>query len=184
MNGSALDLAAGVLAVVLSAIFLVSGGAKVLSSQAFGRILVTTYGFPADAARKLAVAFPVVELVCALALFIPELRLPGLVTATVSLAAVLLVVSMAWISGRTGDCGCFGSLSAEQLSAKTVVRAAVLAGTALLALSMHLSLEPRFGLPTGPLEYVGVGLVFLLAPSLAWRSVRLVRRLDEIREDT
>ncbi|HEX3801319.1 MAG TPA: MauE/DoxX family redox-associated membrane protein [Solirubrobacteraceae bacterium] len=115
---------------LLVVVFGVAGLAKLADAQGTSDT-VEAFGIPKRLARPAAQALPVAELIVAVAL-IPQ---PTARWAGIGAALLLIVfsggVSYALSQGRTPDCNCFGQVSSEQISWRTLARNAVLIAIAV-----------------------------------------------------
>jgi peroxiredoxin len=112
--------------VALAIVFGAAGAAKLLDLQA-SRDTTSAFGVPERAARVSGTLLPFAELATALALLLQ----PTARWAAVAAAALLVLfsggVGFALAQGRTPNCNCFGQVSSEQISWRTLVRNAVFA---------------------------------------------------------
>ena len=115
----------------LSAVFAIAGLAK-LSDRRGTADTLEAFGVSRPLAWPAAVALPAAELIIAGALLVqPTARWAG------SGAALLLIVFGAGVGralsqGRTPECNCFGQVSSQQISWRTLARNAALAAVAVL----------------------------------------------------
>ena len=117
-------------ALVLAGVFAWAGAAKLGARRRTTRTF-RALGLPAPA--TLAVAVPVVELALAAGLVV----VPGWAAAgaLALLAAFSVFLARGIRAGVDVGCGCFGSAASEPVSGVELVRNAVLAGAALVALA-------------------------------------------------
>jgi uncharacterized membrane protein YphA (DoxX/SURF4 family) len=124
MNSAAL-----IVRTVLCVVFATAGAAK-LANLKGSRDTLEAFGVPAGSAAALGTVLPVAELLTASALLPTASARWGAVAA----AALLIVfsggVSYALSQGRTPDCNCFGQVSSEQISGRTLARNGVLIAAA------------------------------------------------------
>ena len=113
----------------LSAVFAVAGVAK-LVDRAGSRQSMREFGIPVPLAAPLAVALPVTELACAVALPTGAFAWWGALGSAALLALFIVGIVVNLARGRTPDCHCFGKLHSEPVGWSTVARNAVLAAIA------------------------------------------------------
>lgn len=116
--------------VALSAVFAVSGGAKLLDRSGT-RAAVQGFGLPRVLAGPIAIALPIVELALALALLTGPMIVASLVAITLLTVFTVLVGRVVRL-GRAPACACFGSASTEPVSGRTIIRNLALLVVALL----------------------------------------------------
>lgn len=92
----------------LAAVFAVSGLLKLRDAQGFAYDLHLFALTPWALSRPLAFYLPGFEILSALALFIPRLRLGGLLAILGMSAAFSAAIASAWARGLDLSCGCFG----------------------------------------------------------------------------
>jgi len=114
---------------LLAGAFAVAAAAKLAdrtgSSKAF-----TDFGLPGSVARQLSVLLPLVELVVAVLLVLPQSGLWGGLSALVLLLAFTIGIGISLARGRTPDCHCFGQLHSAPVGWPTLMRNTLLAGCA------------------------------------------------------
>lgn len=105
-------------------------------------------GVPAAMTARVALAVPVVEIACAVALFGGFRAASGVFASALS-AAFLLVLLFSKRVGVTESCRCFGPIEAAGVSWIVVVRAAVLSAASLAVLYLQLagSVAPPLSAP-------------------------------------
>lgn len=147
MDGLAL-----VCAVLLAAVFAVSGVAKLLDRRGT-REAVQALGVPL--AGPVAVLLPLVELVLAATLVPPATGRRAALAGLLLLLAFTVVVVANLLAGRRPQCGCFGGLGSSDVSWRTVGR------NGLLLLAAGLATGARTGslLPAVPLAVAGAALL-------------------------
>jgi peroxiredoxin/uncharacterized membrane protein YphA (DoxX/SURF4 family) len=94
---------------VLAAIFLIAGGAK-LVDPAGGRQALIGFGVPQRIAPALVIALPLAELAIAVALIPVSLAWFGAVGALIILLVFVVAIGVNLALGRKPDCHCFGQL--------------------------------------------------------------------------
>jgi thiol-disulfide isomerase/thioredoxin/uncharacterized membrane protein YphA (DoxX/SURF4 family) len=119
-----------VIRLVLAAVFLVAGGAK-LADLAGSRAAVEGFGVPAPAARVLGVLLPVAELCTAGALLPASSARYGAIAAGALLLAFVGAIGRSMARGEAPDCHCFGAIHSEPAGARTLARNLVLLGLAV-----------------------------------------------------
>jgi len=125
-----MDIVADLVRAFLAVVFTVAAVAKLQDVAATVRTMVE-FGVPFRWAGIAGRGLPLAELATAAALVIePSARWGGIA------AIALMVVFVAGISnslshGRTPDCNCFGQVSSEPVSSKTIARNGVLAAIAV-----------------------------------------------------
>ncbi len=130
MLSNALGLAAGL---TVAAVFAAAGLGK-LRDRAGTRKAVGEFGAPDRLVAPVALLLPVAELVVAIALLFATTRSAGALGALVLLGVFSTAIGVSLARGRTPDCHCFGQLHSTPASWKTLVRNALLAGLAAVAL--------------------------------------------------
>ncbi|MBA2520500.1 MAG: redoxin domain-containing protein [Chloroflexia bacterium] len=115
---------------VLAAVFLVSGLAK-LFDLAGSQKAMRDFGLPEPVARIAGLGLPVAELLVAV-LLLPTVTAPWAGWgAVVLLAAFIAGISYNLARGNTPDCHCFGQLQSEPIGPATLIRNGVLVAIAL-----------------------------------------------------
>jgi uncharacterized membrane protein YphA (DoxX/SURF4 family) len=120
-----MSYAALVVRLTLAAVFIVAGTAK-LADLRSSRTTVAAFGVPEPLARYSGTLLPVAELLTASALLLTASARWGGVSGAVLLALFSGGVAYALSQGRTPDCNCFGQLSSQRISRRTLVRNGVL----------------------------------------------------------
>lgn len=92
----------------LAAIFAAAGLMKLRDVQGFAYDLHLFALTPWALSKALAFYLPGFEILTAIALFIPRLRLGGLFAALGMSAAFSAAIASAWVRGLDLSCGCFG----------------------------------------------------------------------------
>ena len=131
-----LDLATGVAALGLAAVFTASSLGKIVRGNDFRDALRRTYGFSGPPLAVASRLVPTVELGCAGLLVWPMGRTVGLALTTLLLLTFTSVAGAAWASGRQGDCGCWGFVH-EQLGLRAVTQDVVLTLVSVTALALR-----------------------------------------------
>ena len=144
--------------VALAAVFVVSSIAKLVDRDGT-REAVAGFGVPASLAPLVAAALAPVELVVALLILMPATATLGVILALLLLVAFTTAVGFAMAAGRHPDCHCFGRIGAADVSGRTIVRNAVLAGLGVVALAG----QARADRPSGGELFVAVALGLLVA---------------------
>lgn len=134
-----MDLASTISAVLLAAVFAVSGTAKLLDRRGTAEA-VGALGVPAPLARATTTVLPLVELALAVLLLVPATGRAAAVGALLLLLVFTGVVVANLLAGRRPRCGCFGGLGSSDVSWRTVGRNALLAVAAALATTDRTSL--------------------------------------------
>ena len=186
MTPGLLGLVAGL---VLSAVFVAAGVGK-LTDRAGTRKAVGEFGARDRLMGPLALLLPAAELAVAVALLFATTRGAGAVGALGLLAVFSAAIGVSLARGRTPDCHCFGQLQSAPASWKTLVRNALLAVLAVVALVEHgpgafgwignLAPVGVFALAMGIVAVgmtVGGGLAFV---SLLRSHGRVLLRLDTV----
>lgn len=123
-----------VLRLVLASVMGVAGAAKLLDRTG-SRQSMREFGVPDRLAGALAVALPVAELACAVALIPAVSAWWGSIGALALLSAFIIAIAINLARGRTPDCHCFGKLHSEPVGWSTVGRNTVLAAGAAFVVS-------------------------------------------------
>lgn len=118
---------------LLSATFALAGISK-LADRAGTRQSILDFGAPAFLASPLVVLLPVLELLCAAALFPAGTSLWGAAGTLVLLLVFIAGISVNLVRGRRPDCHCFGQLHSSPVGWKTIVRNSALSGLAVLVI--------------------------------------------------
>ena len=117
----------------LAAMFAFGGFAK-LNDRGPSRRMLMEFGAPEWLNPSLVIALPCVELVVALALWLPATDFVGAVAATLLLAIFTTAIGYQLARGRAPTCNCFGAAGAAPISARTLARnVGLTAAAALLA---------------------------------------------------
>ncbi len=124
-----MDLALLVARLLLAAVFVVSGLAK-LADRAGSRRAVTDFGLPARLANPIGTFLPLAELAVAVALLPLATAWWGGLGALLLLLAFSAGIAVNLARGRTPNCHCFGQLHSEPIGWPTLARNAVLAAIA------------------------------------------------------
>lgn len=106
---------------VLAAVFLLAGTAKLVDSPAFRRALLD-FGTPAKLVNAASVLLPVLELAVAVSLIPTSLAWYGAWAALALLTLFCIAIGFALLRGRRPDCRCFGRLSAAPIGVSTWIR--------------------------------------------------------------
>jgi Ca2+/Na+ antiporter len=159
------------IAIAVAAVLAASSVGKLLRLGPFGLALTGTYGIPTGIARPLKVLVPVYEMAAAILLANVGTRALGLISSGVFFAVAFVIVAAAYVTGRTGDCGCFGELIQQPLGRGTSVRLSILLSLNGIALMLAVpSLDGRLLFPSA-IEWVvaASGLVIAVTVFLAAR---------------
>jgi peroxiredoxin len=114
---------------LLAGVFAVAGAAK-FADLAGSRKSMADFGVPEGLAHFLGLLFPLVELVCAVAL-VPVRSAWWGATGVLALLLLFIVgISINLVRGHRPDCHCFGQLHSSPIGWDTVLRNVVLAGVA------------------------------------------------------
>lgn len=103
-----LDLVGLVARLVLGAVLLVAGGAKVGNPLGSARAVQGYDVMPFEVARYVGYALPWVEIVIGLLLVLGLFTRISAVLGTLLMFAFVVGIAQAWARGLTIDCGCFG----------------------------------------------------------------------------
>lgn len=121
-----------ILRLLLAAMFLVAAGGKLADLQS-SRHTIEAFGVPAGFAAAGGTLLPVAEILTAVALLPTATARWGSLAAAVLLATFTGGVAYALSQGRTPDCNCFGVVSSEQISNRTIARNLVLIALAAVS---------------------------------------------------
>ena len=94
---------------VVAGVFLWAGAQKARNPPLFALDLEAYRLLPSFVILPLAYYLPWLEILTALALFIPALRRPAVTLAIFLLGIFTLMLSLAWWRGLQINCGCFGA---------------------------------------------------------------------------
>ena len=119
----------GVARLLLSAVFLIAGGAK-LADPTGGRQALIGFGVPQVLTPALSAALPIAELAVALSLIPVASAWFAAIGALALLLLFVIAIAVNLALGRTPDCHCFGQLHSAPAGWLTLVRNA---GLALIA---------------------------------------------------
>lgn len=102
--------------VTIAAVLIYAALPKINDPRAFAEAIDNYRIIPLSWSPTIALVLPWLELITALALFIPWLKRSGSLLATSLFAFFTLLQSITWARGLTIECGCFGSaVSTEQI---------------------------------------------------------------------
>lgn len=118
--------------VVLTLVFGLAGLAK-LADLSTSRRTVEAFGLPQSTAAILGTLLPVAELVVAATLLFQASARWAAACAAALLVVFSTGVAVALAHGRTPDCNCFGQVSSEQISWRTIARNALFLALAAFA---------------------------------------------------
>jgi methylamine dehydrogenase accessory protein MauD len=178
---------------VLSAVFLISGVAK-LADRPGARKAVQDFGMPAGFAGLSAIFLPVAELAVAAALLVRTSAWYGALGALLLLLVFIAGIGVNMARGRAPDCRCFGQVHSEPVGWRTLARNGALAviagfvawqGRADAGLSMTGWLSGRTGFERAVLIAGLIGLALFIVQGwlllhLLEQQGRLLIRLDEM----
>lgn len=124
-----------VLQLLFAAAFLAAGILKIVDPATFAVSIARLRVIPMTLVGPVAILLPWIELVAAVALFVPAYRLPALRLLLGLLALFTVVLGVGLLRGAAGACGCFGSSDlAVNRPGFGVVRNVLLTGIAALLL--------------------------------------------------
>jgi thiol-disulfide isomerase/thioredoxin len=115
--------------VVLSAVFVVAAGAKLLDRKSTRRS-VTEFGAPERLAATVAVLLPLTELAVAVLLLRVDSAAWGGFAASILLLVFTAMIGVNLLLGRRPPCRCFGSADTRPIGWRTLVRNGVLLAVA------------------------------------------------------
>ncbi len=115
--------------VLLAAVFLVAGVAKLLDREGSRRALLD-FGVPGILAPWVAVWLPIAEVGVSLALLPLATAWPASIAAFSLLLLFTLAIGLSLAHGRKPDCHCFGQIHSAPAGLSTLIRNALLAGVA------------------------------------------------------
>lgn len=153
--------------ILLAGVFLLSSASKLLDRSSFQRSLAD-FNVPKRLVQPLSYILPVIEAFAAGALLIASTAVAGATVLIGLLVAFTVVVAWNLRKGRTPNCGCFGVLSNDPISKKTLVRNAVLLGGATLVATASPSpsilkeIQAATGLDSVSILVLSVGFVWLV----------------------
>ncbi len=160
--------------IVLAAIFLVAALGK-LRDGAGTRQAMRDFGAPAALAGTLALVLPALELTAAALLLIDATAVAGAVVSLVLLAVFSIAVARVLARGEAPDCHCFGQISSQPASWRTLARNAVLAALAVLVLVAGPD-EGWGAVSSGALPWLLVAVAALLVLGVvAWALISAIR---------
>jgi peroxiredoxin len=129
-----MDTAVLIARIALSVVFGVASAAKFADLQG-SRDTVEAFGAPRAVASIAGTLLPIAELGVAIALLLQATSRWGAVGALLLLIVFSAGVGVALAQGRTPDCNCFGQVSSEQISWRTIARNGVFAVVAGFAIA-------------------------------------------------
>jgi len=129
---------------MLSAIFIVAGLAKIASPGALRRTLAD-FGMPAWIGAPIAVLLPLVELAAGAGLLLPEFSWYAAGIALGLVATFIAAITVALLRGRKPECNCFGHLHSKPIGWNPVARNVGLALAAGLILDAAYQMEQFLG---------------------------------------
>ena len=121
-----MDVALLLARLLLAAVFMVAGAAKLADREGSGRALAD-FGVPTSLATPLGVLLPLAELAVAAALIPAATAWWGAAGALVLLLLFVAAIAANLARGRKAECHCFGQLHSEPAGWKTLARNGVLA---------------------------------------------------------
>jgi hypothetical protein len=122
-----------VIRAALFVVFAIAGAAKLNDLDAM-RDTVVAFGVPERGATAISRLLPVAELITAIALLPTATARGGAIAAAVLLIVFTCGVGYALSQGQTPNCNCFGQVSSEQISGRTLQRNAALIALAGLSI--------------------------------------------------
>lgn len=123
-----------VIALSLSALWLVAARHKLMAFREFSAVLANYRLVPAQATEACAAAVAGLELALGIGLLLPATRQSALLASVLLLCLYAAVIALNLLRGRRHiDCGCMGPVSRQSLSGWLVSRNLLLALTAMLA---------------------------------------------------
>ena len=96
------------LQIVLAIAFLAAGVLKITDPAAFAVSIARLRMIPMEAVGPAAIFLPWIEVVAAVALFVPTYRRPAVTLVLALLGGFTLILGIALLRGTAGSCGCFG----------------------------------------------------------------------------
>jgi peroxiredoxin/uncharacterized membrane protein YphA (DoxX/SURF4 family) len=111
---------------ILAAVFLVSGIAKLLDLSG-GKSAMRSFGVPESLARPAGILLPIVEILVAVLLIPVATAAWGALLALLLLAVFIVGIGYNLARGRKFECHCFGELTHSEIGPSTLIRNAVLA---------------------------------------------------------
>lgn len=180
----ALDLRL-VVALALASVLAASGSLKLAGIGEFRGVLAGTYGIGAPWIRFVAFGVPAIELACAALLLVPAFQWLAFVTGATTFAVFGVVASVAIVRGKTGDCGCLGTVRHTPLSRATAVRAFALASVAAVG-ALATSAAPSVVRPSSwfllLLDFAGLLVLGTLGLSIVRLRVALGASRGSVRD--
>jgi methylamine dehydrogenase accessory protein MauD len=178
---------------VLSAVFMVAGVAK-LADRAGTRQSMTGFGVPPRAANFAGLLLSLVELIVATLLLSVSLAWFGAAAALLLLLVFSAAIAMNLASGRRPDCHCFGQLYSSPAGWPTLARNVALGAVAAFIVlrgpedsgasigGLLLSLPTHYvvTLIVGTIQLVLVGVVGIILFQVIRQHGRLLMRLDAL----
>lgn len=121
-----MELALAALRVLLAAVFILAGCAKLADGEGF-RNAVSDFGVPPKLARAVGAALPAIEVGTAVGLLFRVTARWAATGAILLLAAFMIAITVNLLRGRRPECRCFGQLRSSPVSWFTLIRNAALA---------------------------------------------------------
>ena len=170
-----MDALTVVLRLMLTAVFAVSGIAKVFDREGTRRA-VEGFGLPGSFVGPVAFGLPPAECAIALALVPGTSARAGAVASIALLAAFIIGISINLAQGRRPDCHCFGQLHSAPVGPSTLVRNVFLAAGAGIVAFGAADAGGSVIDAIGDLNGSGVVLVIVVVASIAVTLAVLGRR--------
>ncbi len=173
-----MDLLVVCLRAVLAAVLVVSAVAKLLDLPG-SRTALRRFGVPARLVVASAVGLPVVELIIAALLAFSVTVVTGAIGASALFMVFTAGIANQLRQGQAPPCHCFGALSSEPVSGRTIARNAALLGLAVVTAilgwqSPGPGVDALPGLPGATLALLATGVVGTVLAAAAWRQARQV----------
>jgi uncharacterized membrane protein YphA (DoxX/SURF4 family) len=188
-----MDTALLVLRLILAAVFLVAGLAKLADLQG-AREAVAGFGVPERLARPLGTALPGLELATALALLLSSTAWAGALAAALLLTGFCTAIAHSIRRGSAPACHCFGQVHSEPVGPRTLVRnlALLALAVAVLALGAGRAMTSATGwlgrLDATSALALALGVVVCAAAGAGYallrQNGRLLLRIDELEART
>ncbi len=190
-----MDTAILIARLLLAAVFVVSGVAKLMDRPG-SRKAVVEFGVPDSLAGPLAALLPWGELAIAASLIPSSSAWWGALAGGALLLLFITAIAVNLARGRAPDCHCFGQLANEAIGWSTIARNAALVAVAGFALSRgpghhaisaigwfgDLAGAERISLVIGLAALVLVGGALWLLLQIISQNGRLLARLDELEQ--
>jgi uncharacterized membrane protein YphA (DoxX/SURF4 family) len=161
---------------VVAAVFAIAGIAKLIDRDG-ARQAVRAFGLPRPLVTTVAALLPVGELAVAVAMARRASAVVGAIAALFLLGAFMTAIAISLSHGRQPDCRCFGQVHSAPVTAKTLVRNAVVAALAgLVVVAGPGASLSAWASGLTVTDWITLGVAVALAVAFAMEGSLLVER--------